>query len=218
MVDRTTDPNVIQGVKTELGYLGEYLFEMFMDLSKLEAELERSGSLEKFPRYDKLKEINREMPGYMIEGVKDKYDAESLTNFLLDIYYNVVPNIENYKESPLRKHNHIKDDLGYALEECDDMKDDIRASLEKIHKVYEALPERKGKMMEGHDPEVTVLASILMAGLLIFSLKAGSIVSTVGYASAPTSAFSSGNFELFYFITSSMILGIYILGKAMKKW
>jgi len=220
----------------EVTRLFNYLFEIWTDLSRLEKELGINNSLKNFPKYQKLMEVNENLGRYVdqllnkyskdVRGlVKAKDWLEHVYDLLKGDVYIVAGEVEHYSNSLFRKH--VQDNVTAQLKECEDLNEDIKASLgilRKLYKMHDVEPElieKSKKLKPALNVETKAFVLLLVLTLSFASLRilsATNITTTTGFISLPTGEIAGINFEMLYIITSSMILGIYILGKLMKKW
>lgn len=223
----------------EVTRLNSYLSEIWTDLLGLELGLRINKSLTNFPQYKELREVAVRCGEYIDEF--DEYckkDIRSLIaakgwlksthRFLENQVYKLALEIDKYRSRRFRRQ--WKDGITKELEETEDLAYDIQESkniLNRLYKMNDVEPELLTKL-EKMKPQLTVVKPvmlILILGLGFVSLRivggiqtAGFIGLPTGFTPLPTAEIAGVNFEMFYVITASMIVSIYILGKLMKKW
>jgi len=207
-----------------VSYLKSYLYEISDDVIGLKNALKDNNALKNFPEYKRLLEVSENISKYLKFDTKS--EVENLYRFLQKDVYILSENIDKYSENRLRQH-HLKDEVTEPLKECEDLNSDIKATLGLLRTLYEIVPEKTTPIVPPHQATSIAIAAIFMAAMFIFTLKSAvimnipssmGVMTNTGFASAPTGEFGGVNFEMFYILTSSMILSIYILGRVMKKW
>ena len=222
----------------DLVRLNSYLSEIWTDLLGLELGLRINKSLTNFPQYKELGEVAGLCGNYIREFDEYCKDIRSLVaakgwlksthRFLEDKVYKLALEIDKYRLRRFRRH--WKDGITKELEETEDLVYDIQESkniLDRLYKMHDVEPELLTKL-EKTKPQLAVVKFVML--ILILSLgfvslrivggmqTAGFIGLPTGFSPLPTAEIAGVNFEMFYVITATMIVSIYILGKLMKKW
>ncbi len=219
----------------DVNYLFGYLYSMFNDLADLEVELRENKSLDDFSDYKEMVDVRKGLSAYILELkrysedirklVKSKDWLESVYTFLKKEAYPVAEEIDDYRRSEFRKH--WKDEVTDELEETKYLANEIVKSAKIVGKLYkmrdvepELIEKSKKKEEASGKPVKAAALIILVLGLSIGSLSMLSVmpVSTTGYSFGLTGDIATVNFEFVYVVSSSIVIGFYILGRVMKKW
>ena len=158
--------------------------------------------------------------------VKSKDWLEGAYGFLKYAAYPMAKKIDEYRTSEFREK--WKDEVSDELEDTKYMVDKIIKSAKivgKLYKMRDVEPElieksEKANQKALQKPAAKAIMIILLLGLGFGSLRVlGTMpVSTTGHSVGLTGYLAIVDFNMIYIITSSMIVLIYILEKAMKKW
>lgn len=156
---------------------------------------------------------------YTLDGKKLTRKTRNFMKYVEDL----VLDLKEYREM----RTHWDDVLNYKIKELEEVLPYVEREISLTYEI-EKKPtlHTKRKNVKEKEAVVTTIAAIFMAAMFIFTMKSAVIMNTIssigitatGFAVAPTGGFSGVNFELFYLLTSSMIVSIYILGRVMKKW
>lgn len=211
-----------------------YASKIGSKLRLLFVDLLMENRLESFPYRGQLENILDEMDHAIRYESSIKHYRPEIERLqeALDNVYDIIGKFEEYTKTGFGSHfkdnSRVTRDFYEILEKNESgeiiMKDQVE-SLKELMETYKpgASPEEMSKKMkaraENAEAKAIVLVLVLSMGfVLLKALSVASVPSTTGFYAFPTGEIAGINFEMLYVITSSMILGIYVLGKAMKKW
>jgi len=207
--------------------IGSKLRLLFIDLLT-------ENRLENFPYRGQLEKILDEMDHAIKYESSLKHYRPEIERFqkALDSVYDLIGKIEEDKKTGFGSHfkdnSRVTKDIYEILEKNEGgeiiMKGQVK-SLKELMETYKPfaseaeMPEKKRAKAKNVEAKAIVFILVLSMGfVLLKALSVASVPSTTGFSILPTGEIAGINFEMLYVITSSMILGIYTLGKIMKKW
>lgn len=211
-----------------------YSSDIRIKLNLLFLDLRMEDRLKNFPYRGQLEDILDEMNrAIRYEGALKHYRPE-IERFqkALDSVYDLIGKIEEYTKTGFGSHfkdnSSVTRDIYEILAKNESgeiiMKDQVE-SLKELMETYKLdaseaeMPEKLKARAENVEAKAIVSILVLSMGfVLLKALSVASVPSTTGFSVLPTGEIAGINFEMLYIITSSMILGIYALGKILKKW
>jgi hypothetical protein len=204
------------------GSLGPYTTKISITLTNLFVDLLKYGRLDTFPHTDGLETALDKMDyavKYIDEIPKYRPEIEKFEK-VLEYVDKFIDEIKKYTREGFGKNWHEKNRIIYDLDDVCTMEHDVDR-VKELLEAYKpnASPEEMPKKTKAAEKALVIIAVVIGLGFGLLRLfSAAQVGSATGFFIAPTSEFAGINFEMLYVITSSMIIGIYVLGKLMKKW
>lgn len=196
-------------------------------------DLLMEGRLEDFPYVSQLEEILDGMDHIRryrsaITHYRPEIDKAQETLYKAADFINKM--VEYVKKTPFKDNSRVTKDLANIIKTRKVGDEEVLVMQEYVNAAIEALEEykpsaspidmpkeKKGKKLKV-EAKVSILILVLSLGFASLRILSVMQITTTGFSALPTGEIAGINFEMFYLVTSSMILSIYILGKLMKKW